>query len=155
MKQKSLYAEPREINPLAKDIDDSIKNIIKEVHNLKSTWDLTHKELYIPLLRLHQKGDKFCKNMVNKITSESETTEFDADQNGILCRLVRLQHGWELVSVIPRSLVTKIMYEYYECRGQPGVMKTVSMICRYSWFKVLSTIISEHVNYVHNFCLIE
>ena len=75
---------------MAKDIEDSIENIIEEVHHLKSTWDLTHKELDIPLLRSHQKGDEFCNNMVNKLNSGIRTTEFDVDQNGILCRSVRL-----------------------------------------------------------------
>ena len=42
LKQKDLYAESREINPMAENIEDSIENIIKEVHHLKSTWDLTH-----------------------------------------------------------------------------------------------------------------
>ena len=72
--------------------------------------------------------------MVKKITSGSRKTEFKLDQNGILCRLVRLQHGWESVSEIPRSLVAKIINEYHECRGHKGVTKTVNMIQRYFWF---------------------
>ena len=55
-----------------------------------SYQDLTHKELDIPMLRSHQKGDKFYKNMVKKIASRSTKTEFDVDQNGILCRSIRL-----------------------------------------------------------------
>ena len=58
---------------------------------------------------------------------------------------VRLQHRWESVSVIPRSLVAKIMYKYHECRGHPGVMKTVNMICRYLWFKGLRNSVYNHI----------
>ena len=90
LKQKSVYAEPREISPTASSLEDSIKNMIEEVHHLKSTQDLTHKVLDIPLLRSHQKEDEFCKNMVNKLNTRNRTTEFDVDQNGILCRSVRL-----------------------------------------------------------------
>ena len=90
LKQKSLYAKPREISPTAGSLEDSIENIIEEVYHLKSTWDLTHEVLDIPLLRLHQKGDEFCKNMVHKLNTGNRTTEFDVDQNGILCWLIRL-----------------------------------------------------------------
>ena len=50
-----------------------------------------------------------------------------------------------MVSVIPRSLVTKIMYEYHECRGHPGVGKTVNRICRYFWFKGLRSSVYNHI----------
>ena len=90
LEQKSLYAEPREISPRTSSLEDSIENIIKEVHHLKSTQNLTHKVLDIPLLRSHQKGDEFCKNMVSKLNTGNRTTEFDVDQNGILCRSVWL-----------------------------------------------------------------
>ena len=146
LKQKSLYVEPRDKNnPTAKDIEDGVKNIIEEVHHIKSTQDLTHKEIDIPMLRSYQKENRFCKDMVKKVASRSAKTEFDIDQNGILCRLVRLQHGWELLSVIPRSLVTKIMYEYHEYRGHPGVTKTVNMIQRYFWFQGLRSSVYNHI----------
>ena len=79
LKQKSLYAEPREISPTAGSLEDSIKNIIEEVHHLKSTQNLTHKVLDIPLLRSHQKGDEFYKNMVSKLNTGNRATEFDVD----------------------------------------------------------------------------
>ena len=81
--------------PTAKGIEDAIENTIAEVHHLKLTQSLMQKEIDIPILRSHQKGDRFCKAMVRKIMSRSRKTEFELDQNGILCRSVRLQHGWE------------------------------------------------------------
>ena len=131
--------------PTAKGIEDGIENVIVEVHHLTSTWGLTQKEIDIPMLRSHQKEDWFCKEMVKKVTSRSMKTEFDLDQNGILCRLVRLQHGCELVSVIPRSLVAKIIYKYHECRGYPGVTKTVNMIWRYFCFQGLRSSVYSHI----------
>ena len=83
--------------------------------------------------------------MVKKIRSRSKRTEFELDQNGILCRSVRLQHGWEPVSVIPRSLVARVIYEYQKCRGHPGVTKTVNMIQRYFWFQELQSSVSSHI----------
>ena len=85
-------------------------------------------EIDIPMLRSHQKGDWFSKEMVKKVMSGSVKTEFNLDQNGILCRLVSLRHGWKSVSVIPRLLVANIIYEYHEFRSHPGVTKTVNMI---------------------------
>ena len=49
-----------------------------------------HEEIGIPMLRSHEKGDRFCKEMVKKIMSGSRKTEFELDQNGLLCRSVRL-----------------------------------------------------------------
>ena len=97
------------------------------------------------MLRSHQKGDWFCKEMVKKITYGSRKTEFELDQNGILCRSVRLQHGWESVSVIPRSVVAKIIYEHHECRGHQGVTNTVNMIWRYFWFQGLWSSVYSHI----------
>ena len=97
------------------------------------------------MLRSLQKKDRFCKDMVKKVESGSVKTEFEIDQNGILCRAVRLQHGWESVSVILRLLVTKIMYEYHECRGHPGVNKTVNMISGYFWFQGLRGSFYNHI----------
>ena len=74
--------------PTAKGVKDSIENIIAEVHHLKSTQDLTQKEIDIPMLRSQQKGDWFCKEMVKTVTSGSRKTEFKLDQNGILCKWV-------------------------------------------------------------------
>ena len=76
--------------PTAKGIKDSIENVIAEVHHLKLTQSLTQKEIDIPVLRSHQKVDQFCKEMVKKIMSGSKKTKFKLDQNGILCRLVRV-----------------------------------------------------------------
>ena len=91
LKQKNLYTEPRgKNNPTAKGIEDGIKNIIAEAHHLTSTQDLTNKVIDIPMLRSHQSEDRFCKDMVKKVASRSVKTEFDIDQNGILCRTVRL-----------------------------------------------------------------
>ena len=138
LKQKNMYTEPRDKNkPTAKGIEGGIENVIAEVHHLTSTQGLTQKEIDIPRLRSQRKGDWFCKEMIKKVMSGSIKTELNLDQNGILCRLVRLQHGWESVSVIPRLLVAKIIYEYHECRGHPGVTKTVNMIQRYFWFQGL------------------
>ena len=83
--------------------------------------------------------------MVKKVASRSIKTEFELEQNGILCRSVRLQHGWESVSVIPRSLVSKVIYKYHKCRGHPGVIKTVNMIQRYFWFKGLQSSVYCHI----------
>ena len=123
--------------PTAKGVEDSIENVIAEIYHLKSTQSLTQKEIDTPMLRSDQKGDQFCKEMVKKIMSRSRKTEFKLDQNGILCRLVRLWYGWESVSVIPKSLVAKIIYKYHKCRDHPGVTKTVNMIQRYFWFQGL------------------
>ena len=146
LKQKNLYTEPRDKNkPTAKGIEDGTENVIVEVHHLTSTQGLTQKEIDIPMLRSHQKEDQFCKERVKKVTSGSMKTEFDIDQNGILCRSVRLWHGWKLVSVIPRSLVAKIIYKYHECRGHPGVTKIVNMIQRYFWFQGLRSSVYSHI----------
>ena len=72
--------------PTAKGIRDGIENIIAEVHHAQSTQGLTQKEIDIPMLRSHQKGDRFCKEMVKRVMSGSRKTEFQLDQNGILCR---------------------------------------------------------------------
>ena len=83
----NLYIEPMDKNkPTAKGIEDGFENVIAEVHHLKSTQSLKQKEIDIPMLRSHQKGDRFCKEMVKKIMSRSIKTEFQLDQNGILCR---------------------------------------------------------------------
>ena len=37
------------------------------------------------------------------------------------------------------------MYEYHECRGHTGVMKTVNMIYRYFWFKGLRNSVYNHI----------
>ena len=76
LKQKNLYTEPREKNnPTAKGIED----IIPEVYHLTSTLHLTHKEIDIPMLRSHQREDRFCKDMVKKVASGSVKTEFNID----------------------------------------------------------------------------
>ena len=80
MDKKKLTAEGTE---------DGIENVIGELHHLKSTQSLT-QEIDIPMLRSQQKEDQFCKEMVKKIMSGSRKIEFELDQNGILCRSVRL-----------------------------------------------------------------
>ena len=91
LKQKNLYTDSIDKNkPTAKGIEDGIENVISEVYHLKSTQSLTQKEIDIPMLRSHQKGDQFCKEMVKKITSRSRKKEYKLDQNGILCRSVGL-----------------------------------------------------------------
>ena len=91
LKQKNLYIEPMDKKkPTAKGIEDGIKNIIAEVHNLKLTQSLMQKEIDITMLRSHQKGDQLCREMVKKVMSGSRKTEFELDPNGICCRSVRL-----------------------------------------------------------------
>ena len=91
LKQKNLYTEPMDKNkPTAKGIKDSIEYVIAEVHHLKSTQSITLKEIDIPMLRSHQKGDRFCKEMVKKIMSRSRKTEFELDQKRMLYRSVSL-----------------------------------------------------------------
>ena len=46
--------------------------------------------------------------------------------------------------MIPKSLVAKIIYEYHECRGHPGVTKTVNMIQRYFWFERSQSSVYSH-----------
>ena len=58
--------------PTAKGIKGGTENIIAEVHHLKSTQGLTQKEIDIPMLRSHQKGDWFCKEMVKRVCLEVE-----------------------------------------------------------------------------------
>ena len=47
--------------------------------------------------------------------------------------------------MIPRSLVAKVIYEYHECRGHPGVTKTVNMIQRYFWFQGLQSSVYSYI----------
>ena len=47
--------------------------------------------------------------------------------------------------MIPKSLVAKIIYEYHECRGNPGVTKTVNMIQRYFLFQRLQSSVCSHI----------
>ena len=47
--------------PTAEGIEDCIENVIAEVHHLRSNQSLKQKEIDIPRLRSHQKGDSSAK----------------------------------------------------------------------------------------------
>ena len=43
------------------------------------------------------------------------------------------------------SLVNNIIYEYHECRGHQGIIRTVNIICRYFWWPGMRQSIYQHI----------
>ena len=74
-----------------------------------------------------------------------QKSDFELDNKGALRKLVQLHHNWTSTVVIPKSLVSNIIYEYHECIGHQQITRTVNMICRYFWWPGMRQNIYQHI----------
>ena len=94
-------------------LKDVIKNIIEEVHSIKSTPNITTytkiDKLNLNLLRKEQLCDKFCRKKVKEIKTKADPS-FILIENSILWKAVKLKYTVEPTIVVPRKLTNIITF---------------------------------------------
>ena len=102
-------------------LDNTIENVIEEIHNIESTSQkfpvyINKHKLNLDLLRKEQLHDKFCKKKVEEIKTKPDPCLI-LDENSILRNAVKLKYTDEAAIVIPRKLTNIISLEFHNGEG--------------------------------------
>ena len=119
-----------------------MENLIFEIHSHNPCTTNTPTNLYS--LIKQQKTDAFCRNKVKQLQCHKQT-DLKLDDKGVLRKTVCLCHNWTSTVVVPKSIISSIIYEYHKCRGHQGITRTVNMICRYFWWPGMRSSIYQHI----------
>ena len=58
---------------------------------------------------------------------------------------MHLHHNWTSAIIVPKSLISSIIYEYHECKGHQGITRMINMIQRYFWWPHMRSSIYQHI----------
>ena len=131
---------------LAKTDDDIVDNIMEEVHAIEwipySTTYLMEK-LKFDIVREAQWQDAFCTKKAKSVRGK-EVGGFMLDENGILCKFIKLKYTIESTIVVMRKLTSLIIIEFNSGKGHQGISNTVNMIRHYFWWVGMWRDVHQH-----------
>ena len=117
-------------------LEDAVKNIIEEIHNLNSALANTAyvkiDKLNLDLLWREQQWDRICKKKVKEIKMKPDP-DFILDENSFPWKAVKLRYSVDPTIVVPRKLTNLIIVEFHTGKGHQGINHTVNMMWRYYW----------------------
>ena len=124
-------------------------NVVDSITS-KDPIPLSGEEIKLPLedekLKELQQKDKFCREVIEKLTKEQlQSGKPYYQEKGILKRFVEDGQQKFKAVVLPQVLIGAVLQLAHEGLGHNGSPRTYALIKRYYYWKGLKTMVKKHV----------